>query len=304
MPYCDQRGDRSVISPREPYGFRLHVINSREPLLIDKDIEQAGTQYNNPVVIGEMPKTALFVPLLISDKVKGIISLQDVDRENAFSESDVRLLQTLANAMSVALENARLFDETQRLLKITEDRAAELAIINSVQAGVGSKLDMQAIYDLVGDKIRETFNAEVVYIAYRDLKQPDRIDFPYFLDQGRRIKLPPLEMGEGLTSLVINSKQPQVFGTRDEQIEQGAVIDTGDLAQSFLGVPISIGENVVGVVSVQSYEINIYREGDIRVLTTLATAMSVALENARLFDETQRLLKVTEDPAAELAIIN
>src|SRR3972149_11222728 len=163
---------------------------------------------------------------------------------------------------------------------------------------------MQALYDLVGDKIRETFNAEVVYIAYRDLKQPDRIDFPYFLDQGKRIHLSPLVMGEGLTSLVINSKQPQVFGTRDEQIEHGAVIDTGDLAQSFLGVPISIGENVVGVVSVQSYEKNIYQEGDIRLLTTLANAMSVALENARLFDETQRLLKVTEDRAAELAIIN
>ena len=54
--------------------------------------------------------------------------------------------------MSVALENARLFDETQRLLKETEQRAAELAIINSVQEGLASRLDMQAIYDLVGDK--------------------------------------------------------------------------------------------------------------------------------------------------------
>ncbi|MGZ9223283.1 MAG: GAF domain-containing protein, partial [Anaerolineales bacterium] len=217
---------------------------------------------------------------------------------------DIRLLTTVASSMGVALENARLFDETQRLLKVTEDRAAELAIINSVQAGLASKLDMQAIYDLVGDKIRETFNAEVVYIAYRDLNQPDRIDFPYFLDQGKRINLPPLEMGQGLTSLVINSKQPQVFGTRDEQIEHGAVIDTGDLAQSFLGVPISIGENVAGVVSVQSYEKNIYQDGDIRLLTTLASSMSVALENARLFAETQRLLKITEDRAAELAVIN
>ena len=49
--------------------------------------------------------------------------------------------------MSVALENARLFDETQRLLKDTDERAAELAIINSVQEGLASKLEMQAIYD-------------------------------------------------------------------------------------------------------------------------------------------------------------
>ena len=62
-----------------------------------------------------------------------------MDHEDAFSDSDVRLLQTLANSMSVALENARLFDETQRLLKETEQRGAELAIINSVQEALASK---------------------------------------------------------------------------------------------------------------------------------------------------------------------
>jgi GAF domain-containing protein len=45
-----------------------------------------------------------------------VISLQNLDREDAFSEQDVRLLSTLAASLSVALENARLFDETKRLL--------------------------------------------------------------------------------------------------------------------------------------------------------------------------------------------
>ena len=59
--------------------------------------------------------------------------------------------------MGVALENARLFDETQRLLKETEQRAAELAVINSIQQGMAAELDFQAIVDLVGDKLREVF---------------------------------------------------------------------------------------------------------------------------------------------------
>src|SRR4029450_12293646 len=90
-------------------------------------------------------------------EVKGFISLQNIERENAFSESDVNLLSTLASSMSVALENAHLFDETQRLLKVTEQRAAELQIINSVQQGLASKLELQDIYDLVGNKICEIF---------------------------------------------------------------------------------------------------------------------------------------------------
>ena len=115
----------------------------------------------------EHPKSLLFVPLIIGDKVKSYVSLQNIDKENAFSESDVRLLETLANSMSVALENARLFDETNRLLKETEQRTAEFAVINSVQEGLVREMDMQGIYDLVGDRLR-LFDAQTLIIRTFD----------------------------------------------------------------------------------------------------------------------------------------
>ena len=80
--------------------------------------------------------------------------------------ADVRVLSTIASSMGVALDNARLFDETKRLLNETDQRAAELAIINGVQQGLASQLDTQAMYDLVGDKIQEIFDAQVVDIAH------------------------------------------------------------------------------------------------------------------------------------------
>src|SRR5688500_11740951 len=129
----------------------------------------------------KMPKSSLFVPLIVNNEVRGSVSLQNVDRENAFSESDVRLLQTLANSMSVALENARLFDETERLLKETEERNAELAVINSVQQALAAQLDMQGIYDAVGDKIREIFDAQGVIIGTMDYESRKGI-FNYFYE--------------------------------------------------------------------------------------------------------------------------
>ena len=89
----------------------------------------------------------------------------------------MRLLQTLANSMSVALENARLFDETQRLFKESEQRAAELAIINSVQQALAAELNIQGIYDAVGDKIREIFNQADVGIRIYD-PQTDLVHYP------------------------------------------------------------------------------------------------------------------------------
>src|SRR5207249_11011757 len=91
-------------------------------------------------------KSAVYVPLVSGDQARGLISLVDTKREHAFSDSDVRLLQTLANSMSVALENARLFDETQRLFRESEQRAAELAIINRVQQALTGELSLQGAY--------------------------------------------------------------------------------------------------------------------------------------------------------------
>ena len=89
--------------------------------------------------------------------------------------------------MSVALENARLFDETQRLFKESEQRAAELAIINSVQQALAAELDIQGIYDAVGDKIREIFDTRPTSASASTTRQPDLIHYPYSIENGERL---------------------------------------------------------------------------------------------------------------------
>jgi hypothetical protein len=128
--------------------------------------------------------------MLVGDEATGVISLQNNDHENAFTEARRnRLLTTLAGSMSVALENARLFAETQRLLKETEQRNAELAIINSVQAGLAS-VGYQGIYELVGDKIREIFDANTVALATFDL-QKGLMHRRYIIERGETYSLDP-----------------------------------------------------------------------------------------------------------------
>ena len=89
--------------------------------------------------------------------------------------------------MGVALENARLFDETKRLLTETNERAAELALINDVQRGLSEQLDIQAMYDLVGDKIQAIFDAQVVDIGIFD-REAELVRFPYIIERGVRFR--------------------------------------------------------------------------------------------------------------------
>ena len=183
--YSYEKGDRSILGPREAKGFRKHIIETGEMLMHNENIEEACREYQNEVLIGEMHKSQVFFPLSANGKVVGVISLQNLDHEHAFTDADISLLTTLANSMSVALENARLFDETTHLLKVTEQRNAELAVINSVQEGLAKELDIQAIYELVGEKMREIFNAQVIDIVTYD-PQNDLIEDKYAYEKGDR----------------------------------------------------------------------------------------------------------------------
>ena len=91
--------------------------------------------------------------------------------------------------MGVALENARLFDETKRLLAETDERAAELAVINEIGAALAQQLDFQAIIDLVGERVRSIFEPISMFIALYDAAT-NVIEFPFAWDAEARTDRP------------------------------------------------------------------------------------------------------------------
>ncbi|MBC7879630.1 MAG: GAF domain-containing protein [Anaerolineales bacterium] len=289
-----------------------YILGLNKTFVRNKDFPQFAAQFKDYVIPqGEMPLSVMDTPVIRNegDGFYLYVSIMDMDGEKTFDESDVRLLQTLANSMSVALENARLFDETQRLLKVTEDRAAELSILNAVGEAMAKTLDMKTVTYNVGDKVREIFNADIVDILMFDpISKMVNLTYSYY---GQYFENePPWELSEGgLTSKIITTHQPLLLNTAREINDNGAqayitAADDEEDPQSYMGVPIMVGEKVLGVVDVQSMKPNAFDENNLRLLQTLSSNMGIAIENARLFDETQRLLKETEQRAAELAIIN
>ena len=294
-PYAIERGVRFQVEPAELIGFRRIALETREPQVVNDDLERTATEAGQPLVTwggDEPPKSAVFVPLVVGDRGTGVISLQNADREHAFSEADVRLLITLAGSLSVALENARLFEETRQ-------RNAELALINDVQRGLAENLEMQAMYDLVGDRLRDIFDAQVVSIAVFD-ETSDLVSFPYIIEKGERLAAEPMEP-IGIRKHVLETQEPLLFDAITPEVlaryQQPEVL-VGERPKSSVWVPLVVSGRATGVISLQNLERErAFSEVDLRLLATLAGSLSVALENARLFEETRQR-------NAELALIN
>ena len=309
-PYVIERGVRFPDDPTPIADSSLTklVLESRQPALVN-DIPEWDKARGQALQVnqGEPSLSALVAPLMVSGDVRGRISLQNLDRTDAFTEADIRLLSTLASSLSVALENARLFDETKRLLTETDERAAELAIINSVQEGLAQNLDMQAMYDLVGDKIQEIFDAQVADIGIYDTAA-GTISYPYSIERGESLPNETIPIADSaMSTTVLETRQPLYI--RDAvawQQESGAAQHIqGEVALSVLMAPMIVGGEVRGRISIQNLDrVNAFSDSDVRLLSTLAASLSVALENARLFDETKRLLTETDERAAELAVVN
>jgi len=187
-------------------------------------------------------------------------------------------------------------EERDKLLSENKQKESELDIISSVGEAMSKQLDVHTVTRIVGDKVRSIFDTEVTEILLLDTKT-NMINVPYSFYRDYA-DVEPFSLGAGMTSKVITTGKPLVCGTEKEQLKLGAIFDDAlgeaDETESYMAVPIRIGDKVLGVVSVQSYKKNAYNEDNVRLLSTLSSNMGIALENARLFEETNSLLSETQ----------
>ena len=191
--YTYEHGVRLDLSPEPPSPAFLDLQRSRRAQIIGTTAEFEAFGFE--IIEGtDVAKSLIRVPILIDGEVAGSIVLEDHEREYAFGETDARLLTTVAGSIGVALENARLFEETQRLLRETEQRTTELAAINSIQQGIAAQVDFAGIIDLVGDSLRESLGVENIGIVWFD-EPSGLLHVMYAYERGVRLDAPSVPPG-------------------------------------------------------------------------------------------------------------
>ncbi len=248
-------------------------------------------------------RVVLLIPLVVKDRLIGWLGLGRKRSDQPYNDEDLELLSTLADQAAVAVENAQLFAERQR-------RINELATLNHVGRALSASLQVDELLDLVYRQTMQMVNAEHLTLALYD-ERSRAITFALSYEEGKRQEPVTVPLGPGLISHVISTRQPLLLAEGVPSEFQGSETGTTPRtrARSWLGVPLVVGERVLGALAVHDSErYHAYDAEHQEVLSTIAAQAAIALENARLFEELRqfsqelerRVQRRTEDLAAAL----
>jgi GAF domain-containing protein/HAMP domain-containing protein len=228
----------------------------------------------------------LAVPIMVKDKVTGVINVES-DRLDAFDESDVAVLQSLAHQAAIAIQNASLFKAERR-------RAEQFRVISEVGRRITSILAVDELLGEIARLLKETLGYYLVGIA---LIEGDELIFR--AGAGAVWELPDfrpprLKVGqEGITGWVAQSGKPSLVPDVDQEPRYYSLPEASEI-QSELAVPLETKEAVIGVLHVQSNRPNAFDESDMVILQSLADQAALVIENAQLYEQAQQVATLEE----------
>jgi GAF domain-containing protein/anti-anti-sigma regulatory factor len=271
-------------------GLTVRVVQTRQPLLLGENIEkELGTMEIQAV--GRPAASYLGVPMLAGDRVVGVVAVQSPDRPRAYDHRNLDLLTNIANLAAVAIENTRL--STER-----ESRLADLAVLNEVSQAILRAESEEELLEALHQQVSRVMETANFYVAlYDEAKQ--MLDFAYSVEDGVRggRRQQPVA-GAGLTAHIVRNREPLflVVGM-DEQLRSRGIVGRGRAARSYIGVPMMVGDQVVGAMAVQSYEHEqAFTPRHLALFTNIATQAALVLQRMRLRNSESR-------KAHQLAII-
>jgi GAF domain-containing protein len=280
---------------------KVGVVTSTEGSVLATAVKQKRVVAMNQAREVGLPGIESFMvaPLTAGGQTFGTLNLGHSE-PNAFEPGDEQLLLQVASILASTLESQRLFDEIVHraedlatISKTAQNRAEELAILNEMGRTLTSVTDRELIMTTVYQHATRLIQADSFYISLFD-ENRDEVVFRIF-GEGEEISesASRRRSGNGITEYVIRTRKPLLIKDElENRIEELGIEAQGRMAMSWLGVPMTTGDQVVGVLAVQSFErTNAFDEHHRELLTAVANQAVIALENASLFDQAQMRAK-------------
>lgn len=239
----------------------------------------------------DVPPPTAELPLQVRGENVGHITLH-----GDLSPEATELAQVVSARLSEHLENLRLSQQTENALGQAQQRSAELDAVNRIAQTVATQLEADRLMDEIQRQLAQVVPLDSLTAGLYNA-QTSELSMIYVFDRLSGVKrhLAGIRLQPHMLSYktVVNGESQLVLYSPEEVMAQkqnqpaNVLADTGATA-SHIFVPLLRGEEVVGVLSVQSYQMNAYDESDLNLVRSVASYVATALQNAELFAEIQR----------------
>ena len=257
----------------ETYASRMALQSQRPFVISDIRMHPFSSKYMRESY-KQGVRSLVYIPLILKQKPIGLLQIHVWDSPRYFSEEEIALCAGVANQATIAIENARLYAETQQ-------QAKELAILNEVALSTGTTTDVDELIRRTTKLISQSIYQEMFGFLLVD-EATGQI-FPHASYYGVKQKLirEPISIDRSVVGMVIKSGQPIVLSDVRKEAHYYKVMDK---TLSEVAVPLMIDGSVVAVVNAESSTLNNFSEKDVRFLTTLAGQVATAMERAKLYN--------------------
>lgn len=285
IPYLYEEGAFSSIESF-PIGEGLTsiLIRTGEPLLLVEDTEKRAAAMGARIA-GKPAMSWLGVPLMARGEAIGALIVQDLQKEHAFDNLDLRFLTSVASQVSGDIHNVRLLSESQQVA-LQFETAAEIA------RDISSSLNLDELLQKAVDLIRTRFNFYHASVFLKDLAGENVVIREATGEAGAQLKRAGHRLAVGSKSVVgfvAGEGEPLIVNdtTRDATYYANPLLPQ---TRSEAAIPLKVGDRIVGVLDVQSNQLYAFDEDNQRTLQILADQLAIAVVNTELFAETQEHL--------------
>ena len=281
--------EEPAVSPELPYILPGAALIERlketlgvfaaEDILEEQDLEDMGDFFQRYAA-----RSLLVLPMVVGSELVGLSFIYK-QVPYRYTPDEVALGLTINNQVAVALQNARLFEESERLFNETRMRSTELSVLFDLGVNLTQVREEQRLLDLTFNTIHNLMAPDAVLIL---LVENDEQMVAHFFENGER--QPPqthIRRGASYSEHVLKSNQPLLIKDTRSQEKPAPGVKAGIACNCWLGVPLVRRGKTVGVLSVQSYTANEYGESHLRLVEQVANQLSVAIDNAQLFSQVE-----------------
>ena len=266
----------SVGYPESAQGFEMdvsagvlgRVIASEQPL-VSGDVRKEPAYVS---IVADM-KSTLVVPLLHKSKAIGALNVlsRDLDR---YSERDVAILRQFAAHVATALVNARLFAQQRSDAEAFETLA-------EIGREMGQLLDLDELLARIAQLVTRVIDYRTFGIVLLN-EETGELEIKTAVQYGSKVDLPRVRMGEGVVGHAALTREAVLVPDVSKDPRYIPLVED---VRSELAVPMLIKDRCIGVMDLESPELDAFSKRDVEILTLLASQAAVAIDNARLYEQ-------------------